>query len=88
MTLLLLHARTLPREEAGAENTWQEDMDMPDASPTPSALVDVASHVVSDLLTLSLLRAATPTRTCRRVCSTESRGMRPTVLRSTRSTSI
>jgi hypothetical protein len=31
-------------QDAGAENTWQEDMDMPDASPTPSALVDVASH--------------------------------------------
>jgi len=25
-------------EDAGAENTWQEDMDMPDASPTKSAL--------------------------------------------------
>jgi len=44
MTLLLLHARTLQREEFGAENTWQEDMDMPDASPTPSTLVDVVSH--------------------------------------------
>lgn len=25
--------------EADAENTWQEDQDMPDASPTQSALV-------------------------------------------------
>jgi len=25
-------------EDAGAENTWQEDMVMPDASPTKSAL--------------------------------------------------
>mmetsp|Transcript_86009 Transcript_86009/g.125831 ORF Transcript_86009/g.125831 Transcript_86009/m.125831 type:complete len:96 (-) Transcript_86009:558-845(-) len=31
-------------EDAGAENTWQEDMDMPDACLTLSALVDVASH--------------------------------------------
>jgi hypothetical protein len=31
-------------EDAGAENTWQEDMDMPDASPTKSALVHEVSH--------------------------------------------
>ena len=33
-------------EDAGAENTWQEDMDMPDASPTKSALVHEVSHSV------------------------------------------
>jgi len=33
-------------EDAGAENTWQEDMDMLDASPTKSALVHEISHSV------------------------------------------
>jgi len=31
-------------EDAGAENTWQEDMDMLDASLTKSALVHEVSH--------------------------------------------
>jgi len=33
-------------EDAGAENTWQEDMDMPDAFPIKSALVHEVSHSV------------------------------------------
>jgi len=33
-------------EDTGAENTWQEDIDMPDASSTKSALVHEVSHSV------------------------------------------
>jgi len=33
-------------EDAGAENTGQEDMDMPDAYPTKSALVHEVWHSV------------------------------------------
>jgi len=75
-------------EDAGAENTWQEDMDMPDALQQRVLWCTRSRTVFWNLLTLCSPCAALTTRSCRRVCSTESRGMRLTVLRSTSSTSI
>jgi len=75
-------------EDAGAENTFQEDMDMPDVSLTKSALVHEVSHSGLEPAHLVLAVISLTPRSCRRVCCTESRGMRLTVLRSTSSTSI
>jgi len=69
-------------EDAGAENTWQEDQDIPDVSTTPSALVHaVSQHTRGDACegshsghTWSSQRAVLPTCGCRRVPCTESCG--------------